>query len=52
MDILGYKAATGVLNPAHSRPAANDAGLDIDRCGVFWLFPPPALIGWGRNVAE
>jgi hypothetical protein len=44
MDILGYKAATGVgLNPAHSRPAANDEGLDIDRCGVFWSFPPPAL---------
>ena len=44
MVILGYKAATGVgLNPPHSRPAANDAGLDIDRCGVFWSFPPPAL---------
>jgi len=30
MDILGYKAATGVgLNPAHSRPAVNDVFLVI-----------------------
>jgi hypothetical protein len=42
MDILGYKAATGVdLNPAHSRPAAND---------VFFGRPQPvraALIAAG-----
>jgi hypothetical protein len=30
MDILGYKAATGVgLDPAHSRSAANDVFLVI-----------------------